>query len=182
MDLYVTHTIRKATFFINKKAVITYKMGRLFSNDLFLDPNGKVFCELKHKTSFWNLKYEIRPIKSRFFENCNPSTAIFKPIPATLKLDINGVFYETIVHKGFFTSIFRDNSQIAYWRPKGHNIGESIITTDFDSNLGIIAFLFVCTTNAFGVVEETPNITFGNIGPEKQPFDKTWVPKPGSIS
>lgn len=91
-------------------------------------------------------------------------------------------YYEIFAHRGWKYSVFRNDSQIAYWDGDTDSLvsgDKYIILADRDADVELlIAFCLVLDNNESANIDgNIMTIDFGNLGMQARKFDETWQPK-----
>jgi uncharacterized protein YxjI len=91
--------------------------------------------------------------------------------------------YDIYGHKGRKCSIYKNNTQVAWWDKKALTWFEGdnyriLADRDSDSELLITFCLILDQYRSNSKGDNSLTIDFGSIGPQAKKFDVTWQPKP----
>ena len=144
--------------------------------NLFETSDDKPKMIIKKRFSWIIPKYDIKRWDNIVLEFRSKSR--FKPDFECL---CSNDIYNIYGHKGRKYSIFKNNSQIAWWDQDAVSLFQGfnykiISNKDCDIDL-LISFCLIIDDRKHGPHTDGATFDFGNIGPETKKFDESWQPK-----
>jgi len=153
------------------------KFFRLFPEINLVELNSSsTVITLKKKFALFVAKYDITRLDNSFLEFKTKSfwKSHFECVSGTDTYDIYG-------HRGRKYSVYKNNTQVAWWDKKavtwfnGDNY-TIIANNNCDYNLIISFCLIVDNYKSNDSEKSTLNIDVGRIGPQAKKFDPSWEP------
>ena len=167
----------KYRIFINEKQTYSAhtQLFRLLSEiNLFEENIGNSKITLKKRWTWFETKYDIYRNGNTKFEY--RTISVWKKHH---KCQVGNNLYEIYGHKGRKYSVFKNNTQIAYWTKNfvtWFNGDNYKIIADNDSDYELIIAFCLINDNKTENNNNENAVTFdlGNIGPEAKKFDNNW--------
>ena len=154
------------------------KLFRLLSEiNLFELDCGRPKYIIKKKLTFFKVAFDLTTWNNNVFEF--RTKKIWKK---SYYCQGGRDFYEIFGHRGRKFSVYKNNTQNAYWDKEAvawFNGDNYKIIADNDSDYELIILFCLIIDNFFSKNNNgnTVTIDFGNIGPQDRKFDPTWQPK-----
>ena len=154
-------------FYVAQSKTSWFKQRKILFNKL-----GKEVLKIRTKIGFSGIKHIIK------YKN-DPNKLILQ-LKGTLTKNyyeciINIDVYKIFIHKGLFTSIFKNNKQIAYYK-KSSISSEIQLIYNSDVKLELMITFITCLELSYYDENESLVIDLGNIGGEYQSFNEKWKP------